>query len=166
MIVYEIAETSGFFGAHAIWSGSDSERLIPLLGYVDADGTEGLERFAFDDVADAIRTGGEWLQAGRPGWLRAALVVDASLHLPRGRIDALIIDAVEYVPQRRSIQIAVPYRPHTTAHGFAVYRPKFVEASGFTEPDYDALRAAFYAGVDSHEQAAAVWNAHLLDESA
>ncbi|MGW4125725.1 hypothetical protein [Nocardia sp. NPDC004711] len=165
MIVYQIAENAGFYGAHAIWSVSDSEGLTPLLGYVDADGAEGLERFAFDDVADAVRTGGERLQAGRPGWLRAALVVDAFLHLPRGRTDALIIDVVEYVPQRRSIQIAVPYRPHTTAQGFAVYRPKFLETSGFTEPDYDALGAAFYAGVDSHEQAAAVWNAHLLDES-
>ncbi|GAB0104126.1 hypothetical protein JMUB6875_31000 [Nocardia sp. JMUB6875] len=165
MIVYEIAETAGFYGAHAIWSVSDSEGLIPLLGYVDADDAKGLVRFAFDDVAEAVRTGGERLHAGQPSWLRAALVVDAFLHLPTGRTDGLIIDVVEYVPQRRSIQIAVPYRPHTAAQGFAVYRPKFLETNGFTEPDFDALGAAFFAGVDSHEQGAAVWNTHLLDES-
>ncbi|MEU1210145.1 hypothetical protein [Nocardia sp. NPDC005825] len=164
--MYEIAETAGFYGAHAIWSVSDSEVLIPLLGYVDADGTEGLERFALDDLADAVQTGRERLAAGRDGWLRAALVVDAFLHLPRGRTDALIIDVVEYARQRRSMQIAVPYRPHTAAQGFAVYRPKILEVNGFPEREYDALGAAFFAGVDSHEQAAAVWNAHLIDESA
>ncbi|MFF0632154.1 hypothetical protein ACFYTS_06590 [Nocardia sp. NPDC004151] len=164
--MYEIAETAGFHGAHAIWSVSDSEGLTPVLGCVEDDGTEGLERFAFDDVADAVRVGGERLREGRPGRVRAAFVVDAFLHLPRGRTDALIIDAVEYAPRRRSIRIAVPYRPHNTAQGFAVYRPKFLETSGFTDPDYETLGAAFYAGVDSHEQAAAVWNAHLLDESA
>ena len=42
-----------------------------------------------------------------------------------------------------------------------MYRPKFIEVTGVDEPDYGALADAFFAGVDSHEQAAAVWNAHL-----
>lgn len=42
-----------------------------------------------------------------------------------------------------------------------MYRPKFIEVTGGSEPDYSALAEAFFTGVDSHEQAAAGWNAHL-----
>ncbi|WP_205718180.1 hypothetical protein, partial [Actinomadura soli] len=101
----------------------------------------------------------------RAGWVRAVLVVDAYLHLEVGRVDALIVDAVEYVPGRRSLKMAIPYRPQMSPEGFAVYRPKFVDVVGVDEPDYAALADAFFDGVDSHEQAAAAWNAHLIDES-
>lgn len=164
--MYEIARMAGFFAAHGVWSVSDGETLIPLLGYADADGTHGMDRLMFDDVADAAKAGQEALEAGRNGRVRAVLVADAYLHLEAGRIDALIIDAVEYLPARRSVKMAVPYRPRATPEGFAVYRPKFIEDTGFNEPDYAALADSFFAGVDSHEQAAAVWNAHLIDESA
>ncbi|MEV0436965.1 hypothetical protein [Nocardia sp. NPDC050413] len=163
--MYDIAKNAGFAGAHAVWSVSDSDLLIPLIGYVDADGSQGLERFLVDDVADGARLGAERLRTGRPGWVHAALVVDAFLRSPAGRQDALVIEATDYAPQRRSIKMAIPYRPHTTAEGFAVYRAKFLGTSGFDDPDYDAIAEAFFSGVDSHEQAAAVWNAHLLDES-
>ncbi|MCA2206475.1 hypothetical protein [Nocardia rosealba] len=76
-----------------------------------------------------------------------------------------MVPLIGYGPRRRSIKMAVPYRPHTSEQGFAVYRPKFIETSGIDAPDYDAIAEAFFTGVDSHEQAAAVWNAHLVDES-
>jgi hypothetical protein len=47
----------------------------------------------------------------------------------------------------------------------AVYRPKFLKVPGRYESDQSELAAAFFAGVDSHEQAAAVWGAHLVDRS-
>jgi hypothetical protein len=59
------------------------------------------------------------------------------------------------------MKMAVPYRPESAPEGFAVYRPKFIEVIGVDKPDYAALGEAFFAGVDSHEPAAAVWNAHL-----
>ncbi|SUA47518.1 Uncharacterised protein [Nocardia africana] len=144
---------------------SDSGGLTPLLGYIEANGDQGHERFISDDAAQDAGVGAERLLAGRPNWVRAALVVDAFLHLSTGRIDALIIHAVQYRPDRRSIQMAVPYRPHTSEQGFGVYRPKFLETNGFTDPDYGVMGEAFFAGVDAHEQAVAVWNAHLIDES-
>ena len=42
-----------------------------------------------------------------------------------------------------------------------MYRPEFIEVIGVDEPDYATLGEAFFAGVDSHESAAAVCNAHL-----
>ncbi|MFI0412192.1 hypothetical protein [Actinomadura sp. 3N508] len=144
---------------------SDGETLVPLLGHEYADGRKGMDRLVHDDLDDAVRVGQAALEAGREGWVRAVLVVDAYLHLETGRFDALIVNAVEYVPERRSLQMAIPYRPGSSPEGFAVYRPKFMDVVGFDEPDYAALADAFFAGVDSHEQAAATWNAHLVDES-
>jgi hypothetical protein len=161
----EIARMAGFYAAHGVWSVSDGETLIPLLGHEHVDGDQGMDRLVFDDVADAARAGQDALEAGRPGWVRAALVADAYLRLDAGRVDALVVDAVEYVPVRRSMRIAIPYRPRPAPQGFAVYRPKFIDVTGVDGPDYAALADFFFSGVDSHEQAAAVWNAHLVDES-
>jgi hypothetical protein len=157
----EMARVAGFFAAHGIWSVSDGETLTPILAHVQPDGTQGMTRLAYDDLGDAARAGQNALKQGRPDWARAALVVDAYLNLDTGRFDALIVDAVEYLPTRTTLKMAIPYRPHS--QGFAVYRPKFIEVNG--TDDYAALAEHFFAGVDSHDQAAAVWNAHLIDES-
>ena len=107
------------------------------------------------------QAGQEALQANRYGAVRAVLVVDGYLHLNGGRTDALIVDAVEYGPARRSLKIGVPYRPQPSPQGFAVHRPKFLEIVGVNRQDYPALTDPFFAGVDSHERAAPIWNAHL-----
>ncbi|MEU8803898.1 hypothetical protein [Spirillospora sp. NPDC048819] len=164
--MYEIARMAGFYGAHGVWSVSGGETLVPMLGYGHPDGSQGMERLVSDDIAVGAKAGQDALETGRPDWVRAVLIIDAYLHLEAGKTDALIVDAVEYLPTRRSLKMAIPYRPQPTAQGFAVYRPKFLEVTGIDEPDIAALADSFFSGVDSHEQAAAVWNAHLLDESA
>jgi hypothetical protein len=157
----EIAQLAGFFAAHGIWSVSGGETLTPLLGYEQAAGGRGMDRFAADDIAEAVRAGRDALRAGRHGSVRAVLVTDAYIQLGTGRSDALIAEAVEYGAARQSMTMAVPYRPRSSPRGLAVYRPKLIEVTGVNEPDYSTLADAFFAGVDSHEQAAAVWNAHL-----
>jgi len=157
----ETARLAGFFAAHGIWSVADGGTLTPLMGYEQADGSRGLDRFAADDTAEAVRAGQDALRANQRGSVRAVLVTDAYIQLDVGRTDALIVEGVEYGPARQSMTMAIPYRPQSSPHGFAVYRPKFVEVIGVNEPDYGAFADAFFVGVDSHEQAAAVWNAHL-----
>lgn len=157
----ETALLAGFFAAHGIWSVADGGTLTPLLGYEQADGGRGMDRFAADDIAEAVRAGQDALHANPRGSVRAVLVTDAYIQLGTGRSDALIVEAVEYGAASPSMTMAIPYRPRSSPHGFAVYRPKFIEVTGTGEPDYGGLADAFFAGVDSHEQAAAVWNAHL-----
>ncbi|MFD0903865.1 hypothetical protein [Actinomadura sediminis] len=163
--MHEMAAMAGFFAAHGVWSVSDGEVLIPMLGYEHPTGERGMNRLMHDDVADGARAGQEELLAGHDDWVRAVLVIDAYLHLDTSRVDALIVEAVEYGPSRRTLKMAVPYRPQPTPEGFAVYRPKFLEADGVDDPDFAGLADAFFSGVDSHEKAAEVWNAHLVDES-
>jgi hypothetical protein len=152
---------AGFFAAHGIWSVSDGAELVPLLGFEDADGDRGMERFVAGDPAEGAEAGRAALAANRRGMTRAVLVVDAYVRLEGGRIDALLVDAVEYGAAPRSLRMAVPYRPTSDPRGFAVHRPKFIEATGVEGPDWAALSDAFFAGVDSHEPAAVVWSAHL-----
>jgi hypothetical protein len=159
--MYETAQLAGFFAAHGIWSVSDGAALVPLLGYEYADGSRGMDRFALDDAGDGARAGQEALHANRYGAVRAVLVVDTYLDLDSGRTDALIVEAVEYGPDLRSLKLAVPYRAKPSPQGFAVHRPKFIGIDGISEQDQAALADAFFDGVDSHEQAAVVWNAHL-----
>jgi hypothetical protein len=155
------ARLAGFFAAHGIWSVSDGGPLIPLVGYEDADGSRGMDRLVVDDSAAAARVGQEALQAKQHGSVRAVLVIDAYVNLATGRTDALILDAVEFGPTDRSLKMAIPYRPQAGPLGFAVHRPKFIKVMGVDEPDYAALGDAFFAGVDSHEKAATIWNTHL-----
>ncbi|GAA4630430.1 hypothetical protein GCM10023196_055760 [Actinoallomurus vinaceus] len=157
------ARMAGFLAAHGIWSVSDGEALIPLFGYQDTNGDRAMDRLVFDDIADAAKAGQEALRTGREDWVGAVLVADGYLRSDARRIDALIIDVVEYLPTRQSMRMAIPYRPQP--QGFAVYRPKFLEVPGRYESDQSGLAESFFAGVDSHEQAAAVWDAHLIDQS-
>ncbi|KAA2261110.1 hypothetical protein F0L68_18810 [Solihabitans fulvus] len=157
----ETASLAGFWAAHGIWSVSDGETLIPMLGYEQPDGERGMTRFVLDDLGDGARAAQEALEANADGAHRAVAVVDAYLHLEEGKTDALIIDAVRYGLTPGTIRLAVPYRPKTDSTEFAVLRPQIIEINGFDSQDFEAVADAFFSGVDSHEQAAAVWNAHL-----
>lgn len=161
--MHKIARMAGFLAAHGVWSVSDGENLIPLFGYEDTQGDRVMDRLIFDDIADAAKAGQEALKMGRQDWARAVLVADGYLRSDARRIDALLIDAVEYGPARQSMRMAIPYRPQQ--QGFAVYRPKFLDVPGRYKADQSTLAESFFAGVDSHEQAAAVWDAHLIDQS-
>ncbi len=159
--MHELAQLAGFFAAHGIWCVSDGETLIPMVGCEFADGDRQMNRFLVDDLGEAARAAEEELLAGHPDWVRAVLVADAYVSLDTGQTDALIVDAVGYGSERQTMRVAVPYRPLASALGFAVHRPVFFEVVGADGVDHDALTDAFFAGVDSHEEAAEVWNAHL-----
>jgi hypothetical protein len=157
----ETARLAGFFAAHGVWCVSEGETLIPLLGYEHADGEYGMDRLMFDDFAEGARAGQDALADGDPSWVGAVLVADGYIHLSQGKTDALIVEAVQYGPYRQSMQVAVPYRP--AEHGFAVHKPKFMNAD-CDDPAFNAMAEAFFVGAASHAEANAVWEAHL-DES-
>ena len=159
----ETARLAGFFAAHGIWCVSEGETLIPLLGYEHTDGEYGMDRLMFDDFTEGARAGQDALADGDPGWVSAVLVADGYIDLDQGKTDALLIEAVRYGPYRQSMRVAVPYRPAQDPNGFAVHRPKFMGAE-CDDPDLGPLAEAFFVGTTAHEEASAVWEAHL-DES-
>jgi hypothetical protein len=159
----ETAHLAGFFAAHGVWCVSEGETLVPLLGYLHPDGEYGMDRLMFDDLAEGARAGQAALEDGDPTWVSAVLVADGYIHLDQGKTDALIVEAVQYGPYRQTMKLAVPYRLAGDPRGFAVHRPKFMDAD-VGSPEFDAIAEAFFTGTTAHQEAFAVWEAHL-DES-
>jgi len=157
------AQLAGFLAAHAVWSVSDGETLIPLMGFETRYGKRQMHRFMADRIEVGVREGQERLAANAEGATRAVLIYDGFITLPTGKVDALLVDIRDYGLPSRSLLMAVPYRPASSPQGFAVHRPKFLSSSG-PEPDYQAVGSAFFEGVDSHDKAASIWSRHL-DES-
>lgn len=152
-------EFAGFLLAHGIWSVSQGETLMPMLGY-SASGERTLLQLESGRTEDMVAQGTEFLAANSENASHAALIYDGYARLPEGRLDALIADVVAYDTPRRSLQIVVPYRNADAEEGFAVHRPKFQGVAAATI-DPREITAAFFRGVNSHEMAAPIWNEHL-----
>ncbi|MBL8018676.1 MAG: hypothetical protein JNM27_03345 [Leptospirales bacterium] len=147
----------GFLTAHAVWSVSDGGPLIPFVG-IESDGKRDVHRFASEMLEEGVQKAREYFlqQQKRPGL--ALLAFDGFVTLEAGKIDAVIVEAADSRSPTGSAVFAIPYRPADHAKGFAVHRPKFMELK-VTDPD--GFTEDFWNGVDSHEQAAKVWNDHL-----
>lgn len=157
------AELAGFFAAHAVWSVSDGETLIPLVGYETADGKRQMHRLVAERVEDGAARGKAWLAKPPEPAVRAVLVYDGYITLKTDKMDALLVTLRDYTHGEAEITIAVPYRPASHAKGFAVHRPKFFGFKG-AAPEWQAIGTALWAGIAQHDKGAAVWNKHL-DES-
>lgn len=153
----QTAHLAGFIAAHAIWSVSDGAILVPMLGSVSATAEQMLDRLVLDDAQQAVDLGRKQLADNARKAVRAAFAFDGYITLADGKTDAIFVEARGY-GRRDPIEfnIAIPYR--NASAGFAVYRPKVLTVP---RGDQKALLEAFWAGVDSHEEAAAVWSAHI-----
>lgn len=158
--MHALSEKMGHFCAHAVWSVSDGGVLIPMLVTERADGWQ-MSRLVFADMADGVRAGREVLDHNPDGNRRAILIYDAYLRLGEVEYDAVFADGRVYRGgDDARAGWAVPYRPASA--GFAVHRPKILRHDG-TDDGY-AFAAAFWRGVDTHAEGAALWNA-FIDES-
>lgn len=152
-----VAELGGFFAAHGVWSVSNGPALVPFCAVESRDGKRSLTRFAAKQMEDGVAQARELFSQSPPGAMRAALVYDAYVTFDWGKTDTLIIEARSYVADA-AFTMLVPYR--NAKAGFAVFRPKLraISPSGVAPGD---VVEPFFAGVDAHTEAAAVWNAHM-----
>lgn len=161
----DLARLTAFLAAHGVWNLSDGGALLPFVGWEQADGQRGHDRLVVADSAEAVAQGRDLLEANPWGAAMAALVFDAYVELPDGRADALMVEGRRYGAAPLTLGLVVPYRPAEAPGGFGVHTPRFNGVSGGddgkAEPDYERLRQAVFDGVNSHEQAAQVWAAHL-----
>jgi hypothetical protein len=157
------AELAGFFVAHAFWTLSEASTFDPILAYLKEDGERNMIRLVGYETPQAVAFGRDWIGKNSESATSAVLIFDGRINLEDGKCDAVIAEGHQLAPEARTFKIAIPYRQYDSAEGFAVHRPKFMsEAPEGT--NFDELGAAFFRGVDQHEQGAAIWNAHL-DES-
>jgi hypothetical protein len=152
----------GYFMAHAVWSVSEGEALVPILG-TEKGGERKLTRLASDTLEEAVARGHDMLRTNPDGAARAVLIYDVFLTLGRSRTDALMMEVVDYGLAAKPMKVAIPYRAAASEGGFAVHRPKFMTATELEPQALRTLGEAFFAGVHAHEQGSAVW-ASRLDE--
>lgn len=152
---------AGSLAAHAVWCVSDGETLIPMLGHTGDNGQRVMERLVHDRLEDAVADGQRRLDARLHDTPIAVLLYDGYITLPSDKSDAILIDIRSYDPGTSGrMLMAVPYKRKRFLSRFVVYKPKFLDCS-LQDPKWEDLTAAFFAGVDSHERAATVWNKHI-----
>jgi len=156
-------ELAGFFAAHAIWSVSHGETLIPMLVYTSADGERTMERLVHDDLEAAVAYGREKLQLNGMDAEDAVLLYDGRIPIGREKVDAIILEVRAYFSPGSEAIIAVPYTPKISGR-FRVHKPKLV--AWFKCEDFDVNEAlrAFFDGVAKHKKGAKIWS-DSLDES-
>lgn len=164
-IMTAVAKQAGVLAAHAIWCVSDGGPLVPFVGLELAGGKQNLVRFMDEECLErAVERAKTHFLANTEGALFATLIYDGYITLPDGKTDALFLESRVYCEPPLLLAMAVPYRNAEDPGGFAVYRPKFQSVSipdSISDPDYDALGKAFFAGVDGHEKGADAWSRHM-----
>jgi hypothetical protein len=143
------ADLAGYFTAHAVWSVSESNPMMPVLGH-ERDGQRTLVRYTGD--------GAKWLAENPEGVERAVLVLDGEITLAGRPTDALLVDARQYGDVVQRLVCVVPYRRHDDPAGFAVYQPRFTKLEHLDE-DPPMLGEAFFRGVATHPDGSKVWSA-------
>lgn len=155
---------AGFFAAHAIWSVSDGENLIPMFVYTDEHGENKMERLIVgDDLEKSVAYGKEKLDTNDVDANDAALISDGRIPIGELKVDAIIIDIRSYFSPGSKAILAVPYNP-PAAGGFRVFKPKLLQWEECDDFEVDHAVQSFFEGIDAHEHGAAVWN-KSLDQS-
>ncbi len=154
---------AGFFSAHAIWSVSDGETLIPMLAYTDQDDKRILNRLLEADLAAAVEQGKQQLASNPMDANDAVLLYDGRITLGAKKLDAIIVEMRAYFSPQSEAALAIPYTPKSSG-AFRVHRPKLIAWTNCEDFDRDRALQAFFDGVSSHEKGSKVWN-ELLDES-
>lgn len=148
--------------AHAVWSVSGGETLIPILAY-ERDGKRSFHHAPEDRIETGVAKGKEWLDENPEDASCAVLIFDSYFTFDWTRTDALVAQIVAYEPGREALRIVVPYRHASLPEGFAVNRPKVIRE----DLDRESLKTigqAFFRGVEAHKQGSEIWSKHL-DES-
>ena len=154
---------AGFFAAHAIWSVSDGETLIPILGYTGEDDERVLNRLAGPDPAAAVAQGKAQLASNPMDANDAVLLYDGRIALGESKIDAILVEMRAYFSPQSEAVLAVPYRPKSSGI-FRVHKPKVLVWKNCEDFDVNRALQEFGDGVTSHEKGSKIWT-DSLDES-
>ena len=154
---------AGYLAAHAIWSVSDGEMLVPMLGYVGEDEKRVMNRLVGPDASVAVLQGKEQLASNSMDANDAVLLYDGFITLGDRKIDAILIEVRAYFSPESEMTLAVPYTPKSSG-AFKVHKPKVLVWKGCEDFELERVLKMFWMGVDGHPQGSKIWAA-ALDES-
>ena len=154
------SELAGYFAAHAIWSVSDEDRLIPMLAFTNEKDEKKMERLVMDDAGAAVEFGRQKLESNGMDANDAVLVYDGRIPVNGEKMDAIIIEIRSYFSPESQLTFAVPYTPISSGK-FTVYKPKIASWVNCEDFAQQNVVDSFWNGVDAHEQGVKVWNEHM-----
>lgn len=155
---------AGFFAAHAIWSISDRESLVPMFAHINEDGEKQLQRLVVGgDLEKSVAFGKNMLEANEDDATDAVLVYDGRIPIDGQTVDAVIIEIRSYFSPGSEATMAVPYALPASGP-LRVFKPKLLQWEECEDFDIDHAVQSFFDGVDAHENGAAIWN-KALDQS-
>lgn len=159
------AELAGFFTAHAVWSVSDGETLVPIYGMQHMETGRSMERLALDRLEDGVAAGHQRLSENPHKAECGVLIYDGRIPWDGEKLDALIVEFREFAEPDNVMVLAIPYTPLTAQHEFVVHRPAVLQLPHHLEGQAPEIFEAFFAGVTQHDKGAAVWSEHMRQEA-
>jgi len=117
----DVFKMAGDFASHAIWSVSDGEVIIPIVGYLKTDGSQSMERLVMGSV-EALSAGEHKISNLSEEHLGATFIKDGLVTLETGKTDCLMIDVRFSDNASKKVQFLIPYRNANHDKGFAVHR--------------------------------------------
>jgi hypothetical protein len=156
-------KSAGRTAAHAVWSISDGEVLVPIYQHDAADPSKScMHRIATEDGA---QRGLEWIEKNEHGSVSATFIFDGFAPIEGVRTDSLIIQVRRFQQPAWRIQLCIPYRTVDSPTGFATLTPQLLSCDGFDKEALAGALDAFFEGVESHPQGSAIMNGRRPDET-
>lgn len=159
----DVMGMAGYFAAHAIWSVSDGELLIPIVGFLRADNSRHMERLVMGSV-DAVALGHQKIIQLDADTAGGVFINDGMVTLDSGKTDALLVTIRPAADAAKKLDLLIPYRHAKHPDGFAVHRLKLTALEGIEQDLVSGLMQAFVAGLESHEQGARIWRDQYVDQ--
>ena len=157
----EVHKLAGFISAHGIWCVSDGSTLTPMFAINNENGERVMNRLITESLEEAVELGRARLDKNSDDANDAVLIFDGRIPIGEKKFDALIIEMRSYFSPGSKSTMAIPYTPATESEEFKVHKPKYLQWENCDDFDLNTCVNAFFEGVDSHEEAAKVWNNHL-----
>lgn len=132
-----------------------------MFAYTDEHGGRKIDRLVVEnDLEKSVQLGKTRLESNELDATDAVLIYDGRIPIDGQKFDALLIEVRSYFSLASKAILAVPYRPSSSG-AFRVFRPKFLQWEACEDFDINEVVNSFFAGVDSHEKGAEVWNGSL-----
>lgn len=160
----EEMKIAGRVAAHAVWSISDGEVLIPIYQHNASDPAESrMLRIATEDGAER---GLEWLEKNEHESESAVFIHDGFAPFEGERTDSLIIQVRRFAEPSWRLQLSIPYRTCDSPTGFETLRPQLLGREGVDSEAIPAAMDGFFDGIEEHPQGSAIMNGKNPGESA
>jgi hypothetical protein len=159
----DAARLAGFIAAHSVWSVSDGQALVPIVGRLSGEGKVSFTRHPAETFEAAAESAIAARSAKHDGEVASCVAIDGYTELSTGATDAVIISASDAEHPDGDLVLAIPYRPAKL--GFAVHTVKVISAPESYGSEVKPTMDAFFEGVRTHAQGNSTWSAHAEELS-